>query len=102
MGLRSVFDDSTIAVLHFRISQSQLAFINTFQTFAFQDEIGRLLLHVCQVIPYGVLCFLPSYSMLAKLMDRWQVGSVFCKSLYGKNPTNISMFLSQCMSYNHI
>ena len=48
-------------------------FFLLFQTFAFQDDVGRLLLHVCQVIPYGVLCFLPSYGMLSKLMDRWQV-----------------------------
>lgn len=26
-----------------------------------------------QTIPYGVLCFLPSYKMLEKLSNRWQV-----------------------------
>ncbi|KAM9852814.1 Fanconi anemia group J protein [Aulostomus maculatus] len=41
------------------------------ETFAFQDELGALLVHVCQVVAKGVLCFLPSYKMLDKLRDRW-------------------------------
>lgn len=41
------------------------------ETYAFQDEVGALLLHVCQVVSKGVLCFLPSYKMLDKLRDRW-------------------------------
>uniref|UniRef100_A0A3B4ZN16 DNA 5'-3' helicase n=1 Tax=Stegastes partitus TaxID=144197 RepID=A0A3B4ZN16_9TELE len=41
------------------------------ETYAFQDEVGALLLHVCQVMAKGVLCFLPSYKMLDKLRDRW-------------------------------
>ncbi|XP_032401150.1 Fanconi anemia group J protein isoform X1 [Xiphophorus hellerii] len=41
------------------------------ETFAFQDEVGDLLLHVCRVMVKGVLCFLPSYKMLDKLKDRW-------------------------------
>lgn len=41
------------------------------ETYAFQDEVGALLLHVCQAVSKGVLCFLPSYKMLDKLRDRW-------------------------------
>ncbi|XP_055022921.1 Fanconi anemia group J protein isoform X2 [Boleophthalmus pectinirostris] len=41
------------------------------ETFAFQDEVGELLLHVCRAVSKGVLCFLPSYKMLEKLRDRW-------------------------------
>ncbi|XP_034556652.1 Fanconi anemia group J protein isoform X2 [Notolabrus celidotus] len=41
------------------------------ETYAFQDEVGALLLHVCQAVAKGVLCFLPSYKMLDKLRDRW-------------------------------
>ncbi|XP_067328247.1 Fanconi anemia group J protein [Anolis sagrei] len=41
------------------------------ETFEFQDEVGELLLSVCQTISHGVLCFLPSYKMLDKLKDRW-------------------------------
>uniref|UniRef100_A0A096M053 BRCA1 interacting helicase 1 n=1 Tax=Poecilia formosa TaxID=48698 RepID=A0A096M053_POEFO len=33
------------------------------ETFAFQDEVGDLLLHVCRVMAKGVLCFLPSYKI---------------------------------------
>ncbi|XP_015224735.1 PREDICTED: Fanconi anemia group J protein homolog, partial [Cyprinodon variegatus] len=33
------------------------------ETFAFQDEVGALLLHVCRVMAKGVLCFLPSYKL---------------------------------------
>uniref|UniRef100_A0A674KC95 DNA 5'-3' helicase n=1 Tax=Terrapene triunguis TaxID=2587831 RepID=A0A674KC95_9SAUR len=31
------------------------------ETFEFQDEVGALLLSVCQTVGQGVLCFLPSY-----------------------------------------
>ncbi|KAG8451681.1 hypothetical protein GDO86_003752 [Hymenochirus boettgeri] len=41
------------------------------ETFDFQDEVGTLLLSVCQTVSHGVLCFLPSYKMLEKLKDRW-------------------------------
>ncbi|XP_028821640.1 Fanconi anemia group J protein homolog [Denticeps clupeoides] len=33
------------------------------ETFAFQDEVGTLLLKVCQAVSRGVLCFLPSYKV---------------------------------------
>lgn len=41
------------------------------ETYTFQDEVGELLLHVCQAVSKGVLCFLPSYKMMEKLRDRW-------------------------------
>ncbi|KAM9812031.1 Fanconi anemia group J protein isoform 7-T7 [Syngnathus typhle] len=36
------------------------------ETYAFQDEVGALLLNVCKVVPKGVLCFLPSYKVLVE------------------------------------
>lgn len=33
------------------------------ETFDFQDEVGALLLSVCQTVSNGVLCFLPSYKV---------------------------------------
>lgn len=33
------------------------------ETFAFQDEVGALLLKVCHTVSRGVLCFLPSYKV---------------------------------------
>uniref|UniRef100_A0A8C0FT63 DNA 5'-3' helicase n=1 Tax=Bubo bubo TaxID=30461 RepID=A0A8C0FT63_BUBBB len=41
------------------------------ETFEFQDEVGALLLSVCQRVGQGILCFLPSYKLLDKLKDRW-------------------------------
>nr|XP_021156104.1 Fanconi anemia group J protein isoform X1 [Columba livia]XP_021156105.1 Fanconi anemia group J protein isoform X1 [Columba livia]XP_021156106.1 Fanconi anemia group J protein isoform X1 [Columba livia] len=41
------------------------------ETFEFQDEVGALLLSVCQTVGQGILCFLPSYKLLDKLKDRW-------------------------------
>ncbi|KAM9001014.1 Fanconi anemia group J protein isoform 3-T3 [Sarcophilus harrisii] len=41
------------------------------ETFAFQDEVGALLLSVCQTVGQGILCFLPSYKLLDKLKERW-------------------------------
>nr|XP_023508707.1 Fanconi anemia group J protein [Equus caballus] len=41
------------------------------ETFEFQDEVGALLLSVCQTVSQGILCFLPSYKLLEKLKERW-------------------------------
>ncbi|XP_035937668.2 Fanconi anemia group J protein isoform X1 [Halichoerus grypus] len=41
------------------------------ETFEFQDEVGELLLSVCQTVSQGILCFLPSYKLLEKLKERW-------------------------------
>ncbi|XP_061136137.1 Fanconi anemia group J protein isoform X5 [Syngnathus typhle] len=49
------------------------------ETYAFQDEVGALLLNVCKVVPKGVLCFLPSYKMLNKMRDRWNITGVWEK-----------------------
>jgi len=38
-----------------------------------QDSIGLAVLETCQVIPDGVLCFMPSYSLMDKLVLRWKV-----------------------------
>ena len=42
------------------------------ESYAFQDEIGKLTLGVCNTISHGVLLFLPSYKLLNKLVERWQ------------------------------
>ncbi|XP_062969252.1 Fanconi anemia group J protein [Cynocephalus volans] len=42
------------------------------ETFEFQDEVGALLLSVCQTVSQGILCFLPSYKLLEKLKERWR------------------------------
>jgi Fanconi anemia group J protein len=43
----------------------------------YQDSLGRLTLEVAQSVPDGVLLFLPSYSLMDKLRERWKVGLHF-------------------------
>ncbi|CAI5743189.1 unnamed protein product [Hyaloperonospora brassicae] len=38
----------------------------------YQDSMGQLLLQYSQAIPGGILMFLPSYSLLHKLVSRWK------------------------------
>eukprot|EP00057_Strongylocentrotus_purpuratus_P023977 XP_011678451.1 PREDICTED: Fanconi anemia group J protein homolog [Strongylocentrotus purpuratus] len=47
------------------------------ETFAFQDDLGRVVLEVCRVIPYGVLCFVSSYSMMNKVIERWKTTGLY-------------------------
>ena len=41
-------------------------------SYAFQDEVGRLVFNICSTIPHGVLVFLPSYKLLNDLSSRWK------------------------------
>ncbi|PAA47632.1 hypothetical protein BOX15_Mlig004721g5, partial [Macrostomum lignano] len=41
------------------------------ERFEFQDELGLLLASVCETVPHGVLCFMPSYTFLEKMRTRW-------------------------------
>eukprot|EP00198_Chlamydomonas_reinhardtii_P005175 XP_001694511.1 ATP-dependent DNA helicase [Chlamydomonas reinhardtii] len=55
-------------------------------TFRFQDEAGEAVLRYCQVIPDGVLMFVPSYGLLDKLVTRWKATGLWsrlegCKTL---------------------
>lgn len=42
-------------------------------SFTYQDSIGKAIFEYCKVIPHGVLCFLPSYTLLQKLTERWKL-----------------------------
>ncbi|KAK4471159.1 hypothetical protein MN116_005553 [Schistosoma mekongi] len=42
-------------------------------TYTFQDEIGAIAVNACRIVPGGVLCFLPSYNLLDKLVQRWEL-----------------------------
>ncbi|GMH35725.1 hypothetical protein BSKO_03593 [Bryopsis sp. KO-2023] len=44
-----------------------------------QDRVGHSLVEWCKVIPDGVLVFMPSYSLLDKLKQRWQASGVLRK-----------------------
>jgi len=51
------------------------------ETFTFQDEVGKMVLNICETVPHGVLCFFPSYNMLDKLSKRWQSTGLWSKLL---------------------
>lgn len=42
-------------------------------TYNYQDEMGKVLWDVCSTVPHGVLCFMPSYMLMEKLYNRWQI-----------------------------
>ncbi|CAF3484690.1 unnamed protein product [Rotaria sordida] len=45
----------------------------------FQDECGLILLDICQRVPYGVLCFVPSYRFLNVIINRWMTSGLWQK-----------------------
>ncbi|UJR30615.1 hypothetical protein I4U23_018140 [Adineta vaga] len=47
--------------------------------FEFQDECGLVLLDICQRVPYGILCFVPSYRFLNVIMNRWMSSGLWQK-----------------------
>lgn len=52
------------------------------ETYAFQDEVGALLLKVCQVVAKGVLCFLPSYKVNTTKTFSTTTGNIGCGITY--------------------
>ena len=56
------------------------ALTHAFQNIA-QDAIGEAILAACKVVPDGLLCFMPSYSLLDRLSQRWQVGTCNTQSM---------------------
>ena len=40
--------------------------------------MGATILEVARLVPDGLLVFMPSYSLLDRLMQRWQVGALQC------------------------
>ncbi|KAI8327937.1 hypothetical protein EDC96DRAFT_453025, partial [Choanephora cucurbitarum] len=49
------------------------------ESFPYQDEVGETLAQIVETVPYGVLCFLPSYKALDLLMERWQLTGILDK-----------------------
>ncbi|XP_008555683.1 Fanconi anemia group J protein homolog [Microplitis demolitor] len=37
----------------------------------FQDELGQVLVDVCETVPFGILCFFSSYTSMKTLTNRW-------------------------------
>lgn len=63
-------------------SPQGVSFIGNFknmETFQFQDELGRAVLEICKRVPFGVLCFLPSYAFMEKLINRMKTVGLYDK-----------------------
>jgi fanconi anemia group J protein len=48
-------------------------------TFAFQDGVGAAITSLASVVPDGMLLFMPSYSMMDRLIKRWKETGVLYK-----------------------
>ncbi|XP_066932023.1 Fanconi anemia group J protein homolog [Clytia hemisphaerica] len=87
-----VIDDSQVLVGNIGSGPTNIAIKANFQnseTFAFQDEVGKAVLQICKAVPKGVLCFLPSYSMMEKLIKRWKTIDLWntlclCKTVHSE------------------
>lgn len=56
-------------------SRSGLSFTGIYknmESFEFQDELARAIFDICCIVPFGVVCFLSSYSFMDKLIKRMQ------------------------------
>lgn len=49
----------------------------TMDAFAYQDDLCEAILRVCSIVPAGVLCFLPSYAYLDKIIRRMQAIGIY-------------------------
>lgn len=57
---------------------SSLKFVHrTNEDLNLQDELGESIVSLCRTVPFGVLCFLPSYAVLDKLITRWRSNSIW-------------------------
>lgn len=50
---------------------------NNWESFQYQDDIGESLCKIVETVPFGVLCFLPSYSSIDKLVTRWKLTGLY-------------------------
>lgn len=55
-------------------NQAQLLGVyKNMETLEYQDGLGQAILEVARVVPFGVLCFLPSYGFMNKLLRRMKL-----------------------------
>ncbi|KAI9486606.1 MAG: helicase C-terminal domain-containing protein [Benjaminiella poitrasii] len=46
---------------------------NNIGSLQYQDEVGATLCGLVETVPYGVLCFMPSYKVLDLMLNRWSL-----------------------------
>ena len=49
----------------------------TMESFDYQDELAQAILRVVTIVPFGVLCFMPSYASLDRLLQRMKQKGVY-------------------------
>ncbi|CAO3637615.1 unnamed protein product [Mucor hiemalis] len=54
------------------------------ESFQYQDDIGEALCQIIESVPFGVLCFLPSYNSMDKFINRWKTTGIHERMLERK------------------
>lgn len=54
------------------------------ESFQYQDDIGESLCQIVEAVPFGVLCFMPSYHALDKFIQRWKITGIHDRMLEKK------------------
>lgn len=60
------------------------------------DELGRLIVNLCNVVPDGIVCFWPSYAYEDKVFQYWQEQGVI-KRIEQKKKVNSSLPCTQLL-----
>lgn len=98
LGDSSMFNDSVLNFVgnvekYFLIpslSEQQFCFFSVEKFYIFlpvlrkvlsslQDELGETLVHICESVPHGILCFFSSYNMMHKQTERWKCNSIWSR-----------------------
>ncbi|KAI8388666.1 uncharacterized protein BYT42DRAFT_491310 [Radiomyces spectabilis] len=77
---KHVIDSSQVWVRTLPRGPGQVILSGTFnnvESFAYQDDVGEALLNVVRAVPYGVLCFFPSYRAIDTLVKRWKTTGLY-------------------------
>lgn len=43
------------------------------ESLQYQDDVGEAIYQISETVPFGILCFLPSYNAMDKLLERWKL-----------------------------
>ncbi|KAG0185736.1 Fanconi anemia group J protein [Apophysomyces sp. BC1034] len=77
-----VIDSSQVWVRTIPRGPSNLLFRGVYtemEKFQYRDEVGNALYDIVQSMPFGILCFVPSYSVLDKMVERWKTTGLYKK-----------------------